>query len=505
LVYRQRCPESVLADFLAQLQTRAERLGAWQAEAAAVQAGARAPAVVEEKARALCALGEDEKEGVGVGMGDGLAVAGRVLRLEGGDPFVQRLTHAAAFLAPCLSPEEGPWAGKPSVASIAELHKRGRELGAPRQELKRVEAALKACGRAADGVKALLPEGVTRGGHLRLKQQRTQRERRRPAALAEAGEEEDAAAGGGPDSGRAAQLGLETLMALVALLLDFPYKLERELLACLRLVATVTRLRRQAWELLGVRIGEDFAALDALLAEAQRLFPALEPAVAPVHVELEGAPRLFPRGLAPSAPASASASGTGAGAAAANEDQGGAKRGGGGGGGGGGAASQKGGKKGKKAYGLVKGRWEGRRFSFWPGPPVWKGVERLSGELRLLGVAVPEMALLEEKGDLVLSEDVEDEEGRGKGKGKLGSKKPAKRGWDTSLPFAASASAASSKPRPKPKPHAAVAVAAADTGAGAAACAAPVAAKKRGPMVVVLKEEEVGEGEGKTKRLRMVG
>ncbi len=470
-----------MSDFLHQLRQRQTRLAAWQLEAAQAQAGPLAPMLVEGKARALWGLkGEAREEQTAAaaarGMGDGLAVGGRALRLEGQDPFVQRLTHAAAFLAPFLDPPEveaeagggGLWASKPAVGALADLHKRGKELGAPRHELKGVEAALKACHLAGEGAKALLPEGVTKQGHLRLKQAaaRCGRVGKKRAFFGDDADEKQPPAAAAAAAAAAAEkggggIGLETLLALIAALLDFPYKLERELVACLRLLGAVTRVRRQSWELLGVRTGEDFAALDALLARAHALFSALQPAGGGASVELEGAPRFYPQGIAPSSVSSASALASAAAAAAPSPSSVLGKRRGGG----------------KAAFRMVKGRWEGRRFSFLPGPNVWLGVDRLSEELRVLGVDVPELALLLEKGNLVLSEDVEEEEereraaGRGKGKGKGKGeeegkgKKKAKKGWNTALPQLAA-------PKVVKRPPAAAALAAAAAAATMAAAAA---------------------------------
>lgn len=488
-----------------QLRTRATKLAAWRAAAAAMQAGVLAPAVLEEKARALTDLLPQLQLQGGGGGGVGveavsdscqLRVQGRVLRLEGRDPFVQRLSSAARFLAPSL--DAAGWGSKPTVAALAELHKRGKELGAPRHERRGLERALKACQLAADGAKQLLPEGVTKQGHLRLKQAAARRERTQRGSKGSfgfggggdgEGEEEDRREGGKGKAGQQATtwekaaaaeergiLSHEALIALIAALLDFPYRIEKELAACLRLLGHVTRLRRAAWGLLGVRTGEDFASLDALLTQAAAVFPALKAAEEPLagRTELEGAPRFYPQGIAPSAALSSSSASDG-------------------GGGGGGLNKRK--SKHAKAYRMVKGRWEGRRFSFLPGPNLWLGVERLSAELRLLRVRVPELGLLEEKGNLVLSEDVSDEEeGDGRGKGKKGDgsgsvagsgEKRKKRGWSTALPVEAVAKARAAAAVATKRKQQAVA---ADAAAQAAVAVAPVAMEEE-------KEEEAKEAE----------
>ena len=452
-----------MAAFQQQLQTRRAQLGAWREGLTAfLQVGDRTPAAVEARAGAVWDLLE-------LGPADrlqSLAVGGRTLRLEGRDPCMQRLTHMAVFLARCLGSEregEGEgvveWAGKPAVAALAELHKRGRELGAARHELRGLARALRACQGAADGAKRLLPEGVTKQGHLRLKQKgsgggarggggrKEARRRTGGGAIAGTTSATEAAAAATPGT-----LGLEALMALIAALLNFPYRLDRELAAAFRLLGAVTRARRRSWELLGVRVGEEFAVLDALLRQAaRRLFPQLRAeleaggpvAVSPLGAgaELEGAPRFYPQGIAPGA-----ASGGGDGAATVVSSA---------------SASGGGGKKRKgqeRAYRMVKGRWEGRRFAFLPGPNVWLGVERLSKELRLLGVACPEWELLVDRGNLVLSEDLgseKEEDGGGKkrqkrvGSGKSEKRAPGrKKGWCTALPFAVGkAQAAARGPR----------------------------------------------------------
>lgn len=481
--YRQRCPEHILASFQQQLRTRQTQLGAWRESLAAFQVGDRAPSAVEAHASAVAALLEVGE--VGMGRMAGLAVGGRGLRLEGRDPCVQRLALMAAFLGGCLG-EDGDeveedgvvdWAGKPAVAALAELHKRGRELGAPRHELRGLERALRACQAAADAAKRLLPEGVTKQGHLRLKQKHKGSGLGGGGRRGEGEGEEDGVRKGARGRGATAAaattttttatatatasmappggaLGLEALMGLIAALLDFPYRLDRELAAAFRLLGAVTRARRRSWELLGVKVGEEFAALEALLRRAaRRLFPQLRGELEAgegagvgggsslgAGAELEGAPRFYPQGIAPGA---AEAVGGMDGAATVASGVSGS------GVGGIGARKKRKGKGGQpeRAYRMVKGRWEGRRFAFLPGPNVWLGVERLSKELRLLGVACPEWELLVDRGNLVLSEDVSSDEeagggkkrqkrlGEAKGKGGEPKKKPGrKKGWCTALP-----------------------------------------------------------------------
>ena len=69
---------------------------------------------------------------------------------------------------------------------------------------------------------------------------------------------------------------------------------------------------------------------------------------------------------------------------------------------------------------MVKGRWDGRRFSFRPGPDLWVGVDRLSAELQTLCVDVPELSLLLDKGNLIVSDEDEDDDGGGGDGGKRG-------------------------------------------------------------------------------------
>ena len=220
---------------------------------------------------------------------------------------------------------------------------------------------------------------MTKQGHLRLKHQRK-------------GTWAGAEVHDPPPPSRA--LPLLSLASLIISLLQYPIRLDKETGAALRLLGEVTRLRKGAWELLGVPLTHDtsssFSSLEDCLTTATTILggssaaPAAPAAAAvtgrggggrgggektptPTPLKttaLAGAPQFFPQGLDP------------------RKQQ---------------VVDEK---------LMVKGGWEGRPYCFFPGHDLWWALGQLRQELGHLMLDVPELSLLA-KGELLRSEEEE--------------------------------------------------------------------------------------------------
>ena len=297
-------------NLLQSLRERAEALDAWRLEVASFglnRATSASPAPrLEAQSNDVARLGVIEKP-----------KRGRDIKTEDYDPPIKRICILVSAMEKLL--EERYWQSKPSITILTDLLKQGKRLGAPRQDLAPLEAAVKAAQEVSDALMACLPQGATRQSHMRLNQRKV-------------------------DS-KFVQLSMtcEELIGLAISSLEYPVRLEKAAGMVLRLLGEVTRVRRAAWELLGVKTADDFAVLDSCFSRAEALMPSMltkNPAISDLLARVT---------------------------------HGGARSG----------------------SSIVKGRWEGRRFSFTPSADLRRTVMRLEKELEILSVDAPEFDLLD--------------------------------------------------------------------------------------------------------------